>query len=348
MAVAARHCLEDFVVAGLEGNVEMFADLGQFGAGFDQSFGEVAGVAGGKSKPIDAGDIVNKVEQVGEGVEVAAFGGGAGEVAAIGVDVLPQEGDFLEALGGELFDFGANGLGGAGLFDAAHTGDDAVGAAFVAAVDDIDPGGDGAVAAGLGDVFEDMDGFGGDDLVALEDAFEEILEAVGVLGSHDQIDFGDAAQEGFAFLLGDAACYDDRDVGVLLFAFGLASEVGVDLLFGVVADGAGVVEDDVGGEGVFFPAHAHGFEDARHAFGVGFVHLAAEGGDVVAAGSHGRTGPIGALQLRIHPSARPFSETILLSGGDFLGVFLWLSREITHNAVKSLGNTGSDKSGAAS
>jgi hypothetical protein len=120
-----------------------------------------------------------------------------------------------------------------------------------------------------------------------------------MLGSHDQIDFGDAAEEGLAFLLGDAACDDDRDVGILLLAFGLASEVGVDLLFGVVADGAGVVEDDVGGEGVILPGHAHGFEHPCHALGVGFVHLAAEGGDVVAAGGgHGRTGPIGALQLR--------------------------------------------------
>ena len=69
---------------------------------------------------------------------------------------------------------------------------------------------------------------------------------------------------------------------VAAFPLRLSTEVAVHLLFGVVADRAGVVEHKIGIEfGRRFPV-AHRFEDSRHPFGIRLVHLAAEGGDPVA------------------------------------------------------------------
>ena len=85
-------------------------------------------------------------------------------------------------------------------------------------------------------------------------------------------------EDGFAFLLGDAA--DDGE----LFAFALEALVLVeaveDFLLGFIADGAGVVEDEAGVGLVFDAGVALVLEGADDFFGVMGVHLAAEGFDV--------------------------------------------------------------------
>ena len=107
--VAPGHGLEHVVITALEGDVEVFAHLGQVGAGVDQPLGEVAGMARGEADPFDARHVVHLVQQVGEGVLAAAFRGDAGQVAAIGIDVLPQQGDLFDAAGGQTFHFQLDG-----------------------------------------------------------------------------------------------------------------------------------------------------------------------------------------------------------------------------------------------
>ena len=80
-------------------------------------------------------------------------------------------------------------------------------------------------------------------------------------------------------------------------------------MFGVVANCAGVVENQIRFFGFFSPSKAHGVEDAGHPLGVGLVHLTAEGGDVVAAGlvAHGSGGAIETL----YSKAGCFDSTVV-------------------------------------
>ena len=109
--VAPGHRLEDIVVAALEGDVEVLADLGQVGAGVDQPFREVAGVAGGEADPLNPLHVMDELEEIGEGVLPAPFRGDSGQVTAVGINVLPQQGDLLEALGGQALHLQLDRLG---------------------------------------------------------------------------------------------------------------------------------------------------------------------------------------------------------------------------------------------
>jgi len=79
--------------------VEELAQLGQLGARLDEPLREVPRVRGREADALDPGDVVDVSQQVGEGplAAAAAVGGGAREVAAVRVDVLAEERDFLVA-----------------------------------------------------------------------------------------------------------------------------------------------------------------------------------------------------------------------------------------------------------
>ncbi len=133
----------------------------------------------------------------------------------------------------------------------------------------------------------------GQHLLAVVHLPQQRVQSVGVLGAHHQIEFGHPAQQRGPLLLGDAAGHHQGQSRVVPFAARLATQVAVDLLLGVITDGAGVVEHQIrlilGGTLLV----SHGLEDARHPFGVGLVHLAAKGGDPVGAAAgvgHGLSG----------------------------------------------------------
>jgi hypothetical protein len=176
------------------------------------------------------------------------------------------------------------------LLLAPHRRHHAIGAAFVAAVDHVHPAADAAVAASGGDVFKDVVLTGGHHLLALLHLGQQHIKPVGVLGPHHQIQLGYAPQQRFPLLLGHAARHHQGEVGIDPFALGLAAQVAVHLLFGVVADRAGVVEHQIGAVLVVAGPIAHGFQDPGHALGIRLVHLAAEGGDPVAASLGGWAG----------------------------------------------------------
>ena len=63
-----------------------------------------------------------------------------GEVSAVAVDVLSEQGDFGDSRGGKLADFGCEFTKRTAYFGAAHGGHNAKGAAVVAANLNCDPG----------------------------------------------------------------------------------------------------------------------------------------------------------------------------------------------------------------
>jgi len=111
----------------------------------------------------------------------------------------------------------------------------------------------------------------------VDGGFEEGGELVELGWSAEEVDLFHAVEERFAVAFGHAAQDADDEGWVLFFAGFEGADAGPDFLFGFVADGAGVVEDDVGGfEGVG-KVVAVGTELGLDEFGVERVHLAAEG-----------------------------------------------------------------------
>ena len=82
---------------------------------------------------------------------------------------------------------------------------------------------------------------GGYHLLATLDPVEQAFEAVGVLGPHHQVEFRHPAQQGFALLLGHTAGHHQGEMGIGAFALGLAPQIAIDLLLGVIANRTGVV-----------------------------------------------------------------------------------------------------------
>ena len=134
-----------------------------------------------------------------------------------------------------------------------------------------------------GDVFKDVMVFGGHHLLAAVHLLQQGFKPVGMLWTHHQIQFGHATQQDSPSCCATQPATTSVRFGIAAFALRLATEIAVNLLLSVVPDGAGVVEHQIRFEfGTGFLV-AHRFEDSGHALGVGLVHLAAEGGDPVAA-----------------------------------------------------------------
>ena len=94
--VGAAHRLEDARRARLERQVDVLADRVALGDRGDHRLAEVLRVRAREPDPLDALDGVAGAEQLAElGADVGR------EVAAPRVDVLAEQGDLLDALGGE-------------------------------------------------------------------------------------------------------------------------------------------------------------------------------------------------------------------------------------------------------
>ena len=149
----------------------MLANLRQFRAGSDQSLGEVTWMASGKAQAFDPRHIMNRVEQIGEGVLVASSFRCSRQIATVSINVLAQQSHFLIPLLSQNFHLGSNCFWGTRLFLPAHAGYDAIRAALIAAIDDIHPSCHRAIAAGFGNIFNDVNWFCGDDLIAIQHLF---------------------------------------------------------------------------------------------------------------------------------------------------------------------------------
>ncbi len=202
---------------------------------------------------------------------------------AVGVDVLPQQGDFAVTVVEKRAHLGQDGLGVAAPLAAAGVGHHAVGAEVVAAAHDGDEGADAVlIQPHRGDFGVGL--LGGEQHVdplaarlGLADQARQI--AVGI-GPGDDVDPGGALDELLSQTLGHAAddADDERGTGFPQpFHLGQAAP---DALLGVVADGAGIDEDDVGLLGIVGMDVALLLHDRDDDLRIADVHLAAVGLEV--------------------------------------------------------------------
>ena len=126
------HLFQDAAGAGLNGEMDEFAERGKIADGLHELDGDVDRVGGHEADPLHAGDCVESVEKIVE--KAVPFG----LVFAVAIDVLAEQGDLFIALIDELFALFDDAFWGAGDFLAAGIGDDAIGAEFIAAADDRD------------------------------------------------------------------------------------------------------------------------------------------------------------------------------------------------------------------
>jgi hypothetical protein len=231
-----------------------------------------------RSRPVD------RVEGVQELGERAARPGGA----PVGVDVLPEQRDLADAVGDEPAHLGHQLGERPRHLPAPGGGHDAVGADLVAAGGDLHPGLELPRAA-LGQMAREA--------LELEEALrrervarEELRELVDLPGAEGDVDERELGEDLVLDRLRPAAPDADDPLRIgALEVLGVV-QVGDEALVGLLADRAGVEEDELRLLALGDLLVAERLEHALHALGVVLVHLAPEGGDVegLHPGSKGR------------------------------------------------------------
>ena len=275
--VAALHGRQDAVGTGLHGQVQVVGQLRHAGIGLDQRIGELQRVRGGEADAADAFDAGDGVDQYRK-IGFATVEGGA----AVGVDVLAEQVHLAHALGGELGHFHQDVVEGAADFLAAGIGHHAVRAVLRAAFHDGDER-SGPFGAGLGQAVEFLDLGEADVHLRLAGAaagVDQLRQTVQGLRTEDEVHIRRARDDGSAFLRGHAAADADHHAFLMLFVALPAAELAEDFFLRLLADRAGVDQDDVGLafiEGEFQAVRS--LEHVGHLGRVVLVHLAAVGLD---------------------------------------------------------------------
>src|SRR5439155_11567425 len=133
--VGAAHALEHAARSGLQREVDVLAQRRQLGVRTDHVLAHVLRMRARIADAVDAVDRVDAAQELGERRSLLA-----GEVAAVGIHVLPEQRDLADAIGGQPFHFGHQLVPGSADLTAPGGGHDAVGADAVAADADLDPG----------------------------------------------------------------------------------------------------------------------------------------------------------------------------------------------------------------
>ena len=101
------------------------------------------------------------------------------------------------------------------------------------------------------------------------------------LGTKDQVDIWYPAHNGLTLLAGHTPPHADDEVGLEPLEVSGSTEIGEDLLLGLLTDRAGVKQDDIC---IFWVVGGlyglGGRQDIHHFGGVVFIHLAPKGADV--------------------------------------------------------------------
>ncbi len=140
--VLAVHLLEYTARTALHRQMQVVADVGVCGHGEQYLVGHVFGVGRREAYAHVGGGVGHNAEQVGKvGAFLSLF-----VAVPVAVDVLTEQGDFLESLAAQVGHLVENALHAAATFAATGIGDDAVGAEIVAAAHDADEARDAAVA----------------------------------------------------------------------------------------------------------------------------------------------------------------------------------------------------------
>ena len=254
----------------------MLAHCVAFDHGGDDGVAEVLRVRAREADPVDPVHRVAGAQELAElGLELGT------QVAPPGVHVLPEQRHLSHTVGREAGDLGDDLARPAALLPAANGRDDAVRALRVAAHRDLHPGTERALA-----VHREV---AGEVLVSAEAAArrfspgpEPLAEVWNRAGTERDVDLWVELEDPFALRLGVAAADRDDELRVLALSRSRIAEIGGELGVRLLANRAGVEDEDVriGLRGRL--AEPDRFEHALDPLGVVGVHLAAERGDVVA------------------------------------------------------------------
>ena len=240
-----------------------------------------------RGREADAADAVD----LGHGVDEQAEIGDAAVVhrSAIGIDVLAEQVDLAHALFGELGDLGQHVVERSADFLATRVRNHAEAAVLRAAFHDRDER-RGTLGTRFGQAVELLD-FGKADvdlrLAALPARLDHPGQPVQGLRSEHEVDERRAPDDRIALLAGHAAADADDHRGLVLLELLPAAELAEHLLLGLLADRAGIDQDDVRLGGILGQHQAvRRAEDVGHLRRVVLVHLATVGLDVQLSG-HG-------------------------------------------------------------
>ena len=252
-------------------------------------FREVVGVWAREPHAPDPVHVVHRAQQLGEPWPPARAPDG--EVPAIRVHVLAEERDLHHSIVSEALDLGEDIPEGSRSLGTANERDDAERARVVAADADRHPGVMGAATAGRQPAPRGQGAR--EDLrvlahVHLRTVGLRLADQVQQLGKRMRADHDvhprGAALDQAAILLGQASGDDDAEPGVAVLQRFQVTEGPVEAVVSVLADGAGVQDDDLGVGGLGHRGVAVRLEQTRDPLGVVLVHLAPEGADQISAG----------------------------------------------------------------
>ena len=256
---------------------------------FDRLDPQILRVRAGEPDAADAIDRADRSQELGE--QRPAFG----QVAAVRVDVLPEERDLDHTVGGETLDLAHDLVERARDLLPAHRRHDAERTPVVAPDLDGDPrrvrhlaarrqrGRERVVVVRVGRV-EDLS-----DRAGLPSLGDEGRGSVHVVRPEHDIDVRRPLANQVAVLLGQATGNHDLQIGPRLLHRLEMTQVAVELVVGVLTDAAGVEHDHIGVVEALGRLQPVGLEQTRDPFGVVFVHLAPEGAQQIGAG-HFRPG----------------------------------------------------------
>ncbi len=270
--VMAIHLGQYPVRAALHRQMQVLAQVRLRGNGVNELMAGVLRVAGHEADLIIAGHRAEQVEQVGK-IHLLF------QALAVAVDILAQQGDLLVARFHKAPELGQDIAGLAALFAAADIGHDAVGAEVVAAVHNGQPGAELALAPD-GDVLHDngaLSRLQKDPLMLLQLLRNELRQGVDAVHAEDEVHIRVALAQLFhhMLLVGHAAAQADHQAGLFLLQALERTHIAENALLGVLADGAGVEEDEVGVFGLVAQAVADIHQHTLDALAVVDVLLAA-------------------------------------------------------------------------
>ena len=156
-AVGTAHVLKDLVGARLQRHMQLRAHGRGLGHGIDDVGSKLRWVRGGKAQALEAFDLAHLAQQLRKG-ETVAWHVGIGEIDAIGIDVLSQQGDLGYALVHQGFNLGQDIAGPTVLFLAAQGRNNAEGAGVIAAYRNRNPAGIGRLTLGWQDRRKSLEG----------------------------------------------------------------------------------------------------------------------------------------------------------------------------------------------
>ncbi len=285
-SVAAFHCSQNTVAAGLYGQVQKGDQLGQIAVGGDQARGHFLGVRGGVANALDTRDLVHVLQQHGKVGNLASDVGRA----TVGVHVLAQQRHFTHTLVGQVSHFHQHVVKGAGDFGAAGVGHHTEAAVLAATFHDGHKGRIAFHACG-GQGVELFDFRKADvhlraaAVAALDDKFGQTMQG---LWSEHHVHVGSTTNNGVTFLTGDTATHANHQIGIERFQMLNPAQIREHLFLRFFAHRTGIEQDDVCFFGVGGQLHgAILIQDIGHFFGVVLVHLAAKGANEELAGRLG-------------------------------------------------------------